>query len=53
MDRWKFPCLPSAHHLLIDQRFLGRTASCPNLLEMNPGIRELKHLLIGFSQLLF
>lgn len=45
---WTFPRLPSAHHLLMDQRFLGRTASCPNLLETNPGIRELKHLLIGF-----
>lgn len=27
---------------------LGKDSQLPNLLEMNPGIRELKHLLIGF-----
>lgn len=27
---------------------LGKNSQLPNLLEMNPGIRELKHLLIGF-----
>jgi len=27
---------------------LGKDSQLPNLLEMDPGMRELKHLLIGF-----